>query len=218
LKPLLCIFQFRQIPQFLESVKDLSCDKLWIKFYPQREAYNLARGEFIKRTEYSHFLLLTDDVIVQQKDIDQLCGDAEHCEIISAWFNGNLTDHTDDTNFSYNLPPDPPCKSTYEGYNFEKIKNVERWQSVIPGAWRLEVLHQGTALTLISRKIIEQVPFRHSEGCCIDSCLSLDLAEKGIKQYVDLRVRTLHLKISDDMQQRISVVGKIEPSIEYRPN
>jgi hypothetical protein len=212
LKPLLVLFQFRDIPQFIESIKDLEIDKLWVKYYSQKEAYSIARDEFLKRTEYTHFLLLTDDVIVQQKDIDQLINNTGY-EVISGWFNQNLTDHADDTNFSVNsLPPNPPFISTYEGYHFIPISSIKGWEGIIP------VLHQGTALTLISRKIVEQVPFRHSLGCCIDSCLSLDLAAKGIKQYVDLRVRTLHLKINDDMQSRISEVGKHEPTIEYCPN
>lgn len=196
-------------------MKDLhGVDQLWIKYYPQREAYSIARDWFLQHKTYSHFLLLTDDVIVLQKDIDQLIENAGY-EVISGWFNQNLTDHAEDTNFSFSLPPDPPFKATYEGYKFEPIASVKprRQGSII-----IPVLHQGTALTLLSREIIEQVPFRHSEGCCIDSCLSLDLATKGIKQYVDLRVRTLHLKISDEMQSRISEVGKHEPTIEYSPN
>jgi len=152
-------------------------------------------------------------VIVDQKNVDQLIEDSSNYEVISGWFNGNLTDHELDTNFSFSLPPDPPNRGKYEDYHFEPMQYVSlKMTNIIP------VLHQGTALTLISRKIIEQVPFRHSEGCCIDSCLSLDLAEKGIKQYVDLRVRTLHLKINDDMQARISMVGKIDPAIKYSPN
>jgi hypothetical protein len=221
-KVLLVILKFRELPQFREAVKDLKIDKLWIKWYGQitkPDAYSVAREEFLKRTEYTHLLLLTDDVIIQQKDIDQLIQDYEDtgCDVISGWFNNDLTTHADDTNFSYTLPPDPPSNGSYEGYHFEKIKKVEQWQSVIPGAWRLEVLHQGTALSLISRKIIEEVPFRNSQGCCIDSCLSLDLAEKGIKQYVDLRVRTLHLKINEQMAWRISEVLQHLPEVVFEP-
>ena len=209
MKPLLVIFQFRNIPQFLESVKDLTIDKLWIKFYPQREAYDIGRRWFLEHKEYSHFLLLTDDVIVLQEDIDQLIEDATNgFEVVSAWFNQNLTDHAGDTNFSFQLPPDPPFKGQYKDYQFEKIDTVDTDKII-------KVLHQGTALTMISRRIIEDVPFRHSEGCCIDSCLSLDLYNKKIPQNIDLGTRTLHLKISDEMQARISEVGKQTPVTEF---
>jgi hypothetical protein len=158
-------------------------------------------------------------VIIQQKDIDQLMDDAgDYYDVISGWFNANLTDHINDTNFSFSLPPDPPYQGKYEDYEFVPIDIA--FLSTTFRDRILSVLHQGTALTLITRKIIEEVPFRHSQGCCIDSCLALDLAKKGIKQYVDLRVRTLHLKINDAMQSRISVVGKegYEPTIEYSTN
>src|ERR1041385_1129645 len=81
----------------------------------------------------------------------------------------------------------------------------------------IEVKHQGTALTLFTRKVIEEVPFRSSNGCCIDACLSLDLAKKGIKQYVDLRVRCLHLKINENMAWRISEVFHHLPEVVYEP-
>jgi len=210
--PLLVILQYRKIPPVLESIYDLKIDKLWIKWYGQitkPNAYDVARDEFLKREEYTHFLLLTDDVIIQQKNIDQLIADVETggYDVISGWFNNDLTTHSDDTNFAFNPPPDPPAQGTYEGYNFEKIKSIGLRSDII------QVIHQGTALTLISRKIIEEVPFRNSQGCCIDSCLSLDLAAKGIKQYVDLRVRCLHLKINEAMAWRISEVGQHQPQV-----
>ena len=79
----------------------------------------------------------------------------------------------------------------------------------------MSVKHQATALTIISRKVIEKVPFRHSDGCCIDSCLSLDLDKAGIKQYVDMLVRTQHLKVNDAMQAKISMVDKLPREIKY---
>ena len=214
MKPLLVILKFRELPQFREAVKDLKIDKLWVKWYGQitiPDAYSVAREEFLKRTEYTHFMLLTDDVIVWQKHVDQLIEDGEHYDVISGWFNNDLTDHADDTNFSFYLPHDPPCNGSYEAYRFQKIG---RYSTKIP---IVEVAHQGTALTLLSRKIIEEVPFRSSNGCCIDACLSLDLAKKGIKQYVDLRVRCLHLKINENMAWRISEVFHHLPEVVYEP-
>jgi hypothetical protein len=191
-------------------------DKLWIKWYGQLtkpNAYDVARVEFLKRTEYTHFLLLTDDVIVQQKDIDLLIKDAEEgqYDVISGWFNNDLTTHAVDTNFSFSLPHDPPSDGSYEAYHFESMLSIIQHPDII------QVLHQGTALSLINRKIIEEVPFRNSEGCCIDACLSLDLAAKEIKQYVDLRVRCLHLKINEVMAWRISEVLQHLPEVVFEP-
>ena len=108
------------------------------------------------------------------------------------------------------MPPEPHPNGKYEDYQFEPINHLG-YKGLIP------VLHQGTALSLISRKIIEQVPFRNFHGVCQDTCLSIDLAKKGIKQYVDLRVRTLHLKINDWIQWRISEVGKEKAEMVFEP-
>jgi len=216
-KPLLVILQFRKIPPVIEALKDLKIDKLWVKWYGQLtipDAYSVARGEFLKRTDYTHFMLVTDDVIVWQKDIDRLIQDAylfPGAEVISGWFNNDLTDHADDTNFSFYLPHDPPCNGSYEAYRFQKIRH---FSAKVP---MIEVAHQGTALTLLTRRIIEEVPFRSSNGCCNDACLSLDLAAKGIKQFVDLRIRLLHLKINERMAWRISEVTHHLPEVVYEP-
>ena len=217
IKPLLVILQYRNIPPVLESIKDLEIDKLWIKWYGQLttpDSYSVARKEFLKREEYTHFLLLTDDVIVQQIDIDLLVADAEirQYDVISGWFNNDLTTHEADTNFSFSLPYDPPSDGSYEAYKFEKITYEYMFPRKDP---IVQVLHQGTALSIISRKIIEEVSFRNSNGCCIDACLSLDLAAKGIKQYVDLRVRCLHLKVNEVMAWRISEVTQHLPEVVF---
>jgi hypothetical protein len=71
------------------------------------------------------------------------------------------------------------------------LAKVDNSHAIIP------ILHQGFALSRLSRRLIEQVPFRTDAGCCVDSCLSLDLMNFriGITQYVDIRIRMKHLKI-----------------------
>ena len=214
MKPLLVIFQFRQIPEFLDSV-NFNIDKLWMKFYPQRDAYRIARDWFLN-SDYTHFILLTDDVVVTQKDIDTLI-DARVLGVVSGWFNGNTTTHRFDSNISWNLPPNPPYKGTYEDYRFVPIDEL---QAKFPTnrSCLVQVKHQGTALTLLSRDIVRQIPFRHSEGCCIDACLALDLAKAGIPQYVDLIARCKHLKINDENQAVISKVGIEKPEQVFEEN
>ena len=51
----------------------------------------------------------------------------------------------------------------------------------------------------------------------MDSTFSLDLHENGIKQYVNLAVRTKHLKINDVGGHEI-LVGKRERNIKYEWN
>ncbi len=199
MKPLLVILNPRSIPQFHKAIEKINgISKLWIKYFPQDEAYKKAR-EFFLQSEYTHFMILPDDLIVTQADVDSIVNYDESYDSISGWCNNTGRDDTNvDTNISAFLPPDPPRTSTYEGYRWFKIaqfesllSKVENSDSIIP------VLHQGFALSRLSRRLIQQVPFRTDGGCCVDSCLSLDLIKfrVGFTQYVDIRIRMKHLKI-----------------------
>ena len=113
-----------------------------------------------------------------------------------------------DSNISFNLPPDPPVSGTYEQYQFITIPLIECLNEVNKNI--IQVKYAGFPLTFISRKIVQQVPFRRQD-CCVDSCFSLDLDKKGIKQFVDLRVRTTHMNIHPDEL----MVGKREKQVIF---
>lgn len=193
IKPIIAIFRPRDIPEFLESISKIQIDKLWLNYYTMGEARHLARSLFLE-SDYTHFIILTDDLITTQENIDKLIKDAENYDIISGWCNGNTTFGKDDTDFSFTLPHDPPKESTYESYNFVTIREAQKLQGIV------KVMHQGFNPSIISRKILEKINFRTSEGCCSDSCFSLDLYKAGIDQYLDTEVRSYHLKQDDSKE------------------
>lgn len=207
MKPLLVILRPRDIEEFLESQKYIKIDKLWINYYPQTEAFEVAREQCLA-SDYTHFIFIVDDNIITQNHIDTLLNDCNRYgyDLISGWMNNNTTTHKDDSNISESLPPDPPNQGLYEGYNFMSISRINDLSNDVAGLI-IPVKHQGFALTLMSREILEQIPFRDSYGCCTDSCFSLDLDKAGIKQYVDLRVRCKHLKVNDENQKELLQVG-----------
>jgi hypothetical protein len=199
MNPLLVIFNPRNIPEFYKAIEKINgISKLWIKYFPQDEAYNKAR-EFFLQSDYTHFMILPDDLIVTQADVDAIVNYDESYDSISGWCNNTGRDDTNiDTNISAFLPPDPPRTATYEGYRWYKIAQFESLLSKVENSDAIiPVLHQGFALSRLSRRLIEQVPFRTDAGCCVDSCLSLDLMKfrVGFTQYVDIRIRMKHLKI-----------------------
>ena len=186
MNPLLCIFHCREIPEFTEATDKLKIDKLWMNFYPQGEAYTKAREWFLEHKEYTHFVILPDDLIANQKALDILSDDATRYYFISGWCNNTAGD-TDNvyTDFSFTLPPIQTGQ--FEPYNFTKIVEVENYKvNIIP------VLHQGTALTFLPREIVEQIPFR--KDIPPDLGLSHDLFKRGMSQYIDLRARMTHLR------------------------
>jgi len=199
MKPLLVIFNPRSIPEFYKAIEKISgISKLWIKYFPQDEAYKKAR-KFFLQSDYTHFMILPDDLIVTQADVDAIANHDESYDSISGWCNNTGGDDTNiDTNISAFLPPDPPRTAIYEAYRWFKIAQFESMLSKVGNSDAIiPVLHQGFALSRLSRRLIKLVPFRTDAGCCVDSCLSLDLMKNRvtITQYVDIRIRMKHLKI-----------------------
>ena len=215
MNPLLVIFNPRNIPEFYKAIEKIHrVSKLWIRYFPQNEAYNKARAFFLK-SDYTHLMILPDDLLVTQADVDAILNHDESYDSISGWCNNNGRDDTNiDTNISAFLPPDPPRTATYDGYRWFKISQFESMVSKEENSGAIiPVLHQGFALSRLSRNLIEKVPFRTDAGCCVDSCLSLDLMKfkVGITQYVDIRIRMKHLKIP----RSELLVGKEKASIFF---
>jgi len=218
MKPLMVIFRPRNIPRFEEAISKIKVDKLNINYYPQHIAYPLARIEFLKRKEYTHFVLMTDDLIITPRDYELLKKDAEKYDVVSGWANNWLKGYwADYSSVSFKLPPDPPGLGTIEDYDFSRIITLQILREANPNHPVIPVLHQGTMATFLKREIIERIPFRHDCGCCVDALLSTDLHKAGIKQYVDLRVRMLHLKTSDVPNGQDLLVGKKPSEIIFEP-
>lgn len=215
IKPLLVIFSAREIKDFYDATSKLKVDKLWIKNYSQLIAYPLARNEFLKEKykDYTHFVILADDLIVTPEDLNILTEECDNYDVISGWCNlWRHGPYSHLSNLSYELPPDPPAGGTTESYNFFPIDYVlwlRDWPTTI-----MRIKHQGTALTFLKREVLEDIELKTDLGCCPDAMLSLSLAKIQIPQYVDLRVRMLHLK---DSANPVNNVGKLPAEIVYEP-
>lgn len=211
--PLLFIPSPRFIEQFYNATENLEIDKLWMKYYPQQEAYSLARDWFLNHQEYNSLIILPDDLLVKQESINQLIEDSEFYSVISGYCNNTAgeTTHVDSDIAIGTLPPNPPLRGRYHEFRWNSLVTLENMVKVGPAI--IPVLHQGFALTLLKRKIVQRIPFRTSEGCCVDSCLSLDFDHRNIPQWVDLRVKSEHLKTNPD----ILLVGKERKEMIFEP-
>lgn len=211
-KALLFIPSPRSIEAFEDATDLLKIDKLWMKFYPQQEAYEKGREWFLSH-DYDSLIILPDDLLVKQEGINQLIEDSEFYNVVSGYCNNTAGDTTNvDSNISIGtLSPDPPLRGRYHEFRWNTLVTLDHIRKVGPEI--IPVLHQGFALTLMKRVIVERIPFRTSEGCCVDSCLSLDLDRHNIPQYVDLRVKSEHLKTNPD----ILLVGKKEREMIFEP-
>ncbi len=209
INPLVVIFQPREIKQCLEAASTLPCDRLYMRFIPQEEAYFRSREFFLDHKEYTHFVILPDDLVATREAFDYLKQDAEKFDIVAGWCNntsgGSKYDYLD-TDISINhVSLKEPHTNTYEDMIFASIYTLERTYPHI-----LQARFSGFALQFIARQIIAYIPFRADFGCCVDTCFAIDLLARNIPQYVDTRCRMLHIRTKPDILQ----VGKREGSME----
>jgi hypothetical protein len=79
-------------------------------------------------------------------------------------------------------------------------------------------LYAGFGPSVLTRSIVENIPFRAIHGFSIDSGLALDLESNGIKQFVDLSVRTQHLKVDESPEWFSNLqVGLKSPYMKFEP-
>jgi len=224
-KILLFIPSPREIPVFVNTIREIKgYDKLFVRYYPELEAYEKASEWFLQETsgKYTHFAICPDDLLFKQEDIDLLKQDIEEnqYDVIQGYCKNTIRQRYDwtgraetvdnaDSNLSWVLPPNPPVNGTYDQFQFLSMKFLDKYKEDFGPM--IKVKFAGFPLTILSRKVIETIPFRRIH-CCIDSFLAFDLAEKGIDQYADLRVRIVHIEASDPAK---ILVGKRTPTVEF---
>lgn len=221
MKPLIFVPSPRNIEDVEDCIDLLPYDKLWVKYYPEAEAYETARNWFRQHKEYTHLVIHPDDLLVKTSDMETLIQDIEEFNfgVINGWCRNTIrltpywqgeqeTEDQAESNISFNLPPNPPISGTYSQYQFITIPFIDVLKQA--GENIIEIKYAGFPLTFISRKLVEQIPFRW-EGCCVDSCFSLDLAKNKINQHCDLRVRTVHMNIDPSELQ----VGKKDKELIF---
>jgi len=65
------------IPRVEYQNQFLPCDRLYVRFVLEWNAYQIMRNYFLQHQEYTHLVLATDDIIVYEKDIKRLQQDLE---------------------------------------------------------------------------------------------------------------------------------------------
>lgn len=225
-KPLLCILNPRQIATFMESVKQLKkIDKFWIKNFERYPAYNMPQWEFLKpeNKEYTHLILIIDDLIVTPEALDMLMADtlalpasARDKSVICGYCN---LDMTPEGLINSNVCLSPVSEKR-EGrvYNWVTLSFLRKWRQRVDSGqiensvgreemgnrYLLESPFNGLTCPIIPRSIVEAVPFRDDtksgrdpvNGCCYDVMFCHDARQQGFKIFTDVRIELKHLKHS----------------------
>lgn len=224
--PCLCSPSPRDIPEVLEAHTKLKCDKLYAKYFIEREAYWHLRNFFLHADqEYTHMILAPDDLVITPEDYNQLVEDIKkyNYPIISGICNVDQQDYKDYWDITENLPhPLRPLKD-YDDYTG---KERSRWWGYRWYSWFddntikdevnrqkgnpiIRVLHSGFALQALRRDVVERINFitdAEVNGIVNAECSSVDVmfsntcAVDGIAIMADTRIKMRHLRNSGPVQ------------------
>jgi len=238
INPILIIRSPRDLPEVQKCFDNLKqVDKLWIKYYNDVEAHKIAREWVALHPEYTHIILISDDVYVPEDALNLLLDDICTYDFpaISGCSNMcNTYKVGNNTMCSYcekqiehpiiNVILDPfpyldalgiRSRCVYlgsfpENYKFLTSSFREKNQKIF------QCFFQGHSLCAIRRDIFEEhgcksyiMPYYNSD----DFAFAVDLAENCIPQFADLRVYIPH----DARFHKDLFVGKKEPILIFEP-
>lgn len=236
IKPIMIIRSPRDLPEVQKCFDNLKqVDKLWIKYYNDVEAHKIAREWVALHPEYTHIILISDDVYIPEDALNILLEDICTYDFpaISGCSNMCNTYKTGRLMCSYcekqiehpiiNIILDPfpyldesgkrsPCiylGSMPENYAFLTSIFREKNKKIF------QCFFQGHSLCAIRKDIFEKhgcksyIPTFNSD----DFAFAVDLNEDCIPQFADLRVYIPH----DARFHKNLFVGKKEPKLIFEP-
>jgi hypothetical protein len=206
----------RDIAEFKDSVSKLSkYDRYWVKYYPEADAYSRAR-KFFLGNNYSHLVILPDDLVVTEKQIDSLIQDINDKDyaVISGITNVDIRQiNWGKYCISRNLPRiDVLTEQSYDWFTeYERQRYLNFHKMPI-----IRVKHIGFPLTFIRRDIIRLLNFRPlaKYNCCLDVQFCIDCEKLKIPIFVDLRIVGKHLKRRDGVYDNFGL-GTKNPIVRF---
>lgn len=207
INPLICIPSPRNIQvvkEALDEIKDY--DKLWMKEnFNELEAYQVLRNYFLENKEYTHLVIMPDDLFLNLDAFYKLIHDLQKrdypvlsgiCNLTCEKFNSYNTDIVVDYNH----------QAGREWLMMNEIPNVEHYPQTDKHKGIKKVAFAGFPLTFIRRDIVEKIPF-NSRGLGIDSHFSVDCLREKVDQYVDFDARSIHLKDIENCEDIGELMG-----------
>ena len=206
INPLMVIMSPRDFPIFWYWVEKIDfLDKLIIKYHLHHEAHEIAQKFFLEHKEYTHFLIVTDDIAVTPDHVKLLIRDYLEYKypVISCYTNWEWWN--DWVNVTSRDLRNKVIVSPYN-YGFYRLKHLLELMVNKKISYPLmKVFFVGLPCTLIERSVVEKVGFRPykyitdntlgilaKRGIMFDLQFAIDCANNNIPIYVDLRCLITH--------------------------
>lgn len=233
---ILMIMNSRDIPECIQPLKRLKIDKVWFRGYTETQLAPLL-NKFIEGTHYDNYILVSDDVIVNDFALDNIIKYQNHHftnSVITGWCNlmPNINRGTVSLNpLHYNsyhstllkipkwlIKPlalafwyIPPLTLLYQdrvNKSFTDIDSIYEQPKIFSNYF------VSWALTSIPRDIWLRFPFKYkfTNGKAVgsDILMSLDLYNNDIPMYVARDSFVYHLAT-----HRNYIIGKVKPQVIF---
>jgi hypothetical protein len=174
----------RDIPDVLEAMRKIECDKIWAKYYNEYDAYQHIRNFFLKYTKYTHLVIIPDDLVVTPLHFGWLRFKSYSCNypVLSGTCNAAYNTERDKFVCRKNSANDPPMPKE----ELDAFANKDPVQ---------EMAFEGFACCFIRRDVVEKIDFRGMfTKTAFDLTFAEDCKRQGIPVMVDTRIRILHLR------------------------
>lgn len=217
----------RDIMEVKQPIVDLLYQKhdvLWMKYYPEIEAYRKARAFFLNSSEkYDYFCILPDDMALNEDGLNQLFRELDNPSIELSQYGGNYPVLAGVCNLSClnEKQMQTVCasiSSTTSQYLLDYPTLEKLPDRIIKCAWI------GFSCQFIHRSVLEQIDFKQYPELGLDNAFSDSLVKKKLPQYILKTAKFIHYKgLSAKFNGALSVnpdqilVGKYKPRVIFVP-
>jgi len=217
--PVLMIMQPRHIDEAINSLKEnIDIPKAWFRAYTEPQAM-AQMNKFIKETNFSHYIVMSDDGVVSREASDTILkyGEMKEYEVFTGWMNMHIEP---DGNLSYISTvsrgklseileiENGPLREEYPPWL--PIKWVKEQEGVIP------ITMANFAMSIAERDLFLKFPLMtHPNNCSSDHHWSYRLQEAGVKVWTHPNAYIKHLRRGWAPLRQNWLVGRVKPETIY---
>ena len=217
--PVLMIMQPRRIDEAINSLKEnIDIPKVWFRAYTEPQVM-AQMNQYIKETNYSHYIVMSDDGVVskQAADIILKYGEMTEYDVFTGWMNMHIER---DGTFSY-------ISTVSQGRLPEILENEkgpsrEEYPAWLPMKWvenQVGVIRTrmaNFAMSIAHREIFLKYPLMTwPNGRASDHLWSFQLQEDGLKVWTHPDAFIKHLRRGWKPWRHNWLVGNMKPETIY---
>ena len=213
--PVLMIMQPRQINESINSLKNnIDIPKVWFRAYNEENVQE-EMNKFVRKTKFSHYIVMGDDGVVSKKAADTILkyGEMQEYDVFTGWMNMHLEE--DGSLSQISTVSQGILSSHYDPVHGPTRKDYPKWLHV---KWvkEQEGVIQTTmanyAMSMAERDIFLKFPLKtHPNGCSSDHHWSRRLQLAGLKVWTHPKAFIKHLRRGWKPLEDKWLVGTIPP-------